>query len=378
MNFLAQKRKKILQQDISPTPSKARTFDNFYYKEIALLTGAGGYGVDLINKTSYIDPEGKKILNITGDFNPTNMLLEFYAEEEKERVMATFTKCSQGTPFTTIVKMKKTTGELFWARVMGKPKYDNKGNIVGIHGVFQDITKEKERETQLQESMRTIASQNSRLFEYANLISHNLKSHASNLNMSLELLGDTKDTSEAKELFSLLKGISNELCETINDLCETVSVTETAKISKTEISFEDAIIASKQRLASKISEQPIQLYTDFSEAPSIQYIPSFLEYIFDTLLLQAMERKHPERSLNIQIFSLESERGSSLLFKDNGIGHSREEDLQKVFDITKTNTAYTTCKNIELFQLKNKIEALGGSVQLDSSPERGSTFTIVF
>ena len=64
MNFLAQKRKKILLQDSSPTPNVKNPFDDFYYKEIALLTGAGGYCVDFVNKTSFIDPQGKRILKI--------------------------------------------------------------------------------------------------------------------------------------------------------------------------------------------------------------------------------------------------------------------------------------------------------------------------
>ena len=379
MNFLAQKRKKILLQDSSPTPSKNNPFDDFYYKEIAQLTGAGGYCIDFANKVTYIDPQGQHILKTPPNFKPSlNTLIRFYADEEKERTIATFMNCSQGKPFTTIVKMVTYTGEEFWAKAVGKPMYNAANTIVGVQGVFQNINKEKHRELKLQESMNTIANQNSRLFNYANLVSHNLKSHASNISMSLELLSDTKDPAESQELLEVLHDISKELSKTIHNLSDVVSIQETAKIAKKEVAFEDVIILAKQQIELKLGDYNVQLYTDFSEAPTVEYINSYLVDIMVTLLLRAIEYRHPDRTPSINIFSLEEDGKTTLLFRDNGIGITLEEENQKAFDLKYPLTGGSETQNVALFQIKNKINAMGGTISVDSEPERGTVFTITF
>ncbi|WP_432412088.1 PAS domain-containing protein [Rasiella sp. SM2506] len=380
MNFLAQKRKKILLQENSPTPNKNNPFDDFYYKEIALLTGAGGYWVDFITKTSFIDPQGKRILEIADlNFSPSlTDILNFHAPEERERTIATFKACAKGQPFKTQVKMLTATGDVFWASAIGKPMYDVDENIVGVQGVFQDITQAKYRELKLQESMKTITTQNSRLFSYANLASHNLKSHASNISMSLELLGDTKDTNEAKELYNVLKEITNELCKTVNNLSEIVSIKDTAKLAKKNIDFEDVTVLVQQRIEATLSKHKVQVYTDFSEAPTVHYIRTYLESILETLFLRAIEHKHPDRTPSINIFSLDNDGNTTLLIRDNGIGFSTQEDMQKVFDLKSYKSAGCQSQNVNLFQLKNKVTALGGTISAESTLERGTTFTIIF
>lgn len=380
MNFLAQKRKKILLQDSSPTPNKNNPFDDFYYKEIALLTGAGGYCVNFIEKTASIDPQGRRILKISGsDFSPSlSDLLLFYAPEERERTIATFQACAKGQPFKTQVKMITNSGEEFWANAIGKPMYDAAENIIGVQGVFQDITQEKYKELKLQESIKTISMQNSSLFNYANLVSHNLKSHASNISMSLELLGDTKDTTEAKELFNVLQDISKELCNTVHNLCEIVSIKETVKIAKKDVDFEDTFDIVKQRIGEKLSKHNVQLYSDFSEAPTVQYIQSYLECILEVLFVRAINHKHPERTPSINIFSLENDGKITLLVRDNGISFSTEEEIQKAFDLNQNKSVNSKTQDVNLFHLKNKITALGGTISVESTLARGTTFTITF
>jgi len=380
VNFLAQKRKNIFLQDSSPTPNKSNPFDDFYYKEIAQLTGAGGYCINFLNKTSTIDPQGKRILKITeATFSPSlTDILNFHAPEEKERTIATFNACANGKAFKTQVKMVRHTGEEFWAKAIGKPMYDAQENIIGVQGVFQDITHEKYRELKLQESLKTIATQNSRLFNYANLVSHNLKSHASNINMSLELLGDTQDPVEAKELFHVLQDISQELCKTVHNLCEIVSIQETAKIAKNEVVLEDVFSTIKERLGSKLQKHNVQLYTDFSEAPTVHYIPSYIESIIETLVLRAIKNRNRDRTLSINVFSLDNEGQNVLLIRDNGNGFTSEEEKQKAFDLTHPIGGCSAAHNVDLFQVKNKVTALGGTISVESSAERGTTFTIAF
>ena len=380
MNFLAQKRKKILLKDSSPTPSKKNPFDDFYYKEIALLTGAGGYCIDFKSKTSFIDPQGKRILKIPfSEYSPSlSDLLSFYAPEETDRTIETFNHCVQGKSFTTQVKMVTYTGEEFWAKAIGKPIYDNDDNIIGVQGLFQNITQEKNRELKLQESLKIIATQNSRLFNYANLVSHNLKSHASNISMSLELLGDAQDAMEATELLGVLNDISAELCKTVNNLCEIVSIKETAKAAKEQVSFDDVMTTVTQHIGSKLREHDVQLYTDFSEAPTVHYIQPYLESIIEALILRAIKCMQPDRIPSINIFSIDNDGETTLLIRDNGTSFKTDDEKQQAFNLQNPVSGNSEAQNVELFQIKNKITALGGTISVERNGERGTTFTIIF
>jgi signal transduction histidine kinase len=380
VNFLAQKRKKILLQENAPNSSKNGPFDDSYYKEISLLAGVGGYYIDFNNKTSYIDPQGKVILEIPySEYSPSlSDLLKFHAPEERDRTIETFNDCAQGTSFTKQVKMVTYTGKEFWAKAIGKPIYDGDNNVVGMQGLFQNITEEKNRELKLRESLEIIANQNARLFNYANLVSHNLKSHANNINLSLELLSDTQDAIEATELLGVLNEISAELCKTVNDLCDIVSIKETAKIEKKQISLEDVMTNVTQHIGSKLREHDIQLYTDFSEAPTVYYLQSYLEDIIEALLLRAIKNIHPERIPSINIFSLDTNGKTSLLIKDNGVGFKSLEEKEQIFNLQNTQSEDSESQNLELFKIKDKISALGGTISLESTAERGTTFTIVF
>ena len=381
MNFLAQKRKKILLQESVPTTSRREhPFDNFYYKEIARLTGAGGYGVDFVNKTSFIDPQGRRLLKVPEDFKPslTQNLLQFYADSEKLRVMDTFAACQEGIPFATTVKMVTYTGEEFWARAIGKPMYNQNEEIIGVQGVFQDITTEKNKELEFQNSVKTIASQNERLFNYANLVSHNLRSHANNLKLSLELLQDLDNPKDEKELINGLSTISEELCNTIAHLNQVVTIQDTSNTKKQRTSFAECLQNAQNGIQHLLSESRTEIYTDFSEAPTIEYIPSFLVSILQHLISNAIQFRHADRNPVIDIYSLEIEGKISLVVKDNGQGFDVEKNGDKIFNIHQAFDSGRENRGIGLFMVKNQVEALDGSITVESEPGNGSVFRISF
>ena len=93
-----------------------------------------------------------------------------------------------GIPFKVEIKMRSLHNREFWVRATGKPVYNNEQEIIGISGVYQDIDEQKTHELNLQNSLDIIASQNSKLFNFAHIVSHQLRSHSSNLSLVAQLL----------------------------------------------------------------------------------------------------------------------------------------------------------------------------------------------
>ena len=379
MNYLSRKRKKSFISNKENKPAVKDVFDNFYYKEVAKMTGAGGWSVNFRDKVRLIDPQGKIILNTPEAFIPTSeTALDFYAVEERKRAQRIFLECSKGVPFSATIKMLTYDKKEFWARAAGEPIYDEDDNIIGIHGVFQDINSEKLREISLEKSLEVIASQNSRLFNFAHIVSHNLRSHSSNLQLTIELLNSINSEKEEKELKRSLVNISNSLNDTISHLNEIVTIQSKAQDEKREIHFDDVLENVKNSISRMIMDTDEEIYSDFSEIPSIEYVPAYMESIFLNIISNAIKYRHPDRRPVVDIFTFTENGNNCLMFKDNGLGIDLEKYGDKIFNMYQTFHNNKDSVGIGLFITKNQIEALDGTIGIESTPDQGTILKITF
>jgi PAS domain-containing protein len=181
--------------------------DNFYYLETAVMTSTGSWHIDFENKKSYWDNITRKILEYPEDFIPSlKMAMKLYAEEHQALAANMFFECSlSGKPFDVEILMVTANNRKFWVRAMGKPVFNDAKDIVGIRGIFQDIDDNKQKEIHLEKTSEIIASQNSRLFNFAHIVSHNLRSHSSNLSLIVQLINDMDTVEEKLELIDNIK-----------------------------------------------------------------------------------------------------------------------------------------------------------------------------
>ncbi|RMA65862.1 PAS domain-containing sensor histidine kinase [Ulvibacter antarcticus] len=358
--------------------SNKNPFDYFYYQEVADLTAAGGWSVNFDMKTSYLDPQARKILNVPENFQPSlRTALDFYPVIEKVRVTEFFEGCANGIPFNATLKMLTFDNKEFWVRAVGKPLYDD-GTIVGAQGVFQDIDFEKLKELSLEKSLKVIESQNSRLLNFAHIVSHNLRSHSSNLQLTIELLNAVNSKNEEEELKESLVHISNSLNDTISHLNEIVSVQSKAHDQKKELLFEDVLYNIKNSINRLIIDTDTKIISDFSELPGMTYIHAYMESIFLNLISNAIKYKHPERAALIHIYSYLENGESYLMFQDNGIGIDLDTYGSKVFNMYQTFHQNEDAVGIGLFITKNQVEALQGTISIESVVNQGTIIKIKF
>lgn len=380
MNFLAQKRSKIfLQNDIHSATPADKDLLNFHYKEIAKLTGSGGWSVNFVKKKSFLDSEARRILETPPDFRPSlRTALDFYAEECREKVASVYLECCEGHPFSTTIKMRTFNGKEFWARTAGKPVFNEDEEIIGIQGVFQDVTEDKLKELELIRSLKIIENQNTKLNNFAKIITHSLQSHASNLKLTLELFKDAEEPSEKEELSNGLYTISENISNTISHLAELGAIQRNSLEQRTIVSIEETLSKVKTNLHRTLEQTQAEIYTDFSEVPELNYIPSYLESILFNLISNALKYRSPNRTPVIEIYSYQDGENIYLMVKDNGIGIDLEKCGNRIFNIYQTFHGNSDAEGVDLFLLKNKIEALQGSISVESEEDKGTTFTIRF
>lgn len=366
--------------EIKLEPEKAIQKDNFYYKETAQMTATGSWHVDFEKKESYWDLETYRILEYPPEYKPSvKDSANYYTKEFQQLAANCFLNCSiSGKPFNTEIMMVTANGREFWAKAIGKPVYNKNKDIVGVRGVFQDIDEAKRKELKLQKSIDIIASQNSRLFNFAHIVSHNLRSHTSNLSLLVQLIESIDDPEEKTELISEFKTISNNLNTTIEHLNEIVTIHTNNKQPRTIVKFKEALQLVVHGIGHMISKSKTKIASDFSQLEEILYIPAYLESILLNLITNAIKYRHPDRTPEIAIKTFAKNQTKYLTVTDNGRGLDLENIKEKIFGMYKTFHQNDDAVGIGLFITKNQIESLQGSITVESKVGLGTTFTIKF
>jgi signal transduction histidine kinase len=357
--------------------------DNFYYLETAVMTSTGSWHIDFENKKSYWDNITRKILEYPEDFIPSlKMAMKLYAEEHQALAANMFFECSlSGKPFDVEILMVTANNRKFWVRAMGKPVFNDAKDIVGIRGIFQDIDDNKQKEIHLEKTSEIIASQNSRLFNFAHIVSHNLRSHSSNLSLIVQLINDMDTVEEKLELIDNIKNVSNSLNTTIEHLNEVVTIQTNASQHKEKVNFASTLKQVCGSISQIISTNNATINSDFSVAEDVNYIPAYMDSILLNMLTNAIKYKHPDRDPIISIkTTLDYTNNDSIILeiKDNGCGIDMEKYGEKLFGMYKTFHQNKDAVGIGLFITKNQIESLNGQIIVDSELNIGTTFTIKF
>ena len=353
---------------------------NFYYREFAKMTNTGSWFIDFIKQKSYWDQQTRKILEYPEDYLPSlKKAYKYYAEEHIKLASNCFIQCSmEGIPFDTEIIMLTANKRKFWVRAIGKPVYDNERNIIGIRGIFQDIDDDKSKILTLQKTSDIIASQNSRLFNFAHIVSHNLRSHSSNLTLITDFIEDVDSIEEKLEMLGNIKDISESLNSTIEHLNEIVTIQTKTNHKKVKVSFSETLDRVIKSISRIIHESDTKFNIDFSQLSHLNYLPAYLESILLNLVTNAIKYKHKQRSPEIAIKTYVSEGKKYLEVSDNGMGIDMQKFGNKLFGMYKTFHYNKDAVGIGLFITKNQVESLNGHISVDSDVDIGSTFKIQF
>lgn len=286
---------------------------------------------------------------------------------------------TEGKPFDEELKIITAHKREVWVRAIGVPVFDEQsGEVVATRGVFQDIDERKEKELALQTSFKLINEQNQRLVNFANIVSHNLKSHAANLELTLSLMELETDPQELEQLRTNLTKISKSFNETVEHLKDIVVIQSESHPMKVALKFETFLLRVMATLHTQINRANASIDYDFSQCPDIEYIPAYLESILLNLISNAIKYRKPDTDPKINIHTYRKDGRIVLEVSDNGLGIDMDKNGHQVFGMYKTFHHNPNAKGIGLFITRNQIEALGGSISVSSKVGEGCTFKIIF
>lgn len=260
--------------------------------------------------------------------------------------------------------------------IIGETRKDMEGKISSIKGTIQDITDRKNAEIELNNSFNIVTEQNKRLLNFSYIVSHNLRSHTSNITSLLTLL-EEEDTKEGKEqLMNHIRNVSDLLNETMINLNDVVSIQKNINLIVEPLSLHDYVEKAKDVLSEQITLKKASIKNNVSKEIIVNYNPAYLESIVLNFISNAIKYGHSERAPLVSVDCFKQDDFTVLQIRDNGMGIDLKKYGHKLFGMYKTFHGNKDARGIGLFICKNQIETMGGKVEVESELGTGTTFKI--
>ena len=250
----------------------------------------------------------------------------------------------------------------------------------GISVLMTDITQQRIAEKETLELVNLMQRKNNDLQQFAYIVSHNLRSPIAKI-MGLADLYEAEDT-ENETNKSILDLISNEvknLDNVIKDMNTIITASDSANESKELVEFKTEFELITLVLDNEIKECNATITSDFTKAPSIISIKTYLYSILYNLLSNAIKFRLEEKLLKITVETNIEGNFICLTVQDNGKGIDIEKNGQKLFGLYKRfHGEKIPGKGIGLNLVRTQIESLGGRVEIQSKPNKGALFKVYF
>ncbi|HEU4496796.1 MAG TPA: PAS domain S-box protein [Flavobacterium sp.] len=298
--------------------------------------------------------------------------------DDREWVMDSYSSRSKATSqhdfeYRIIAK----DGSIIWIRDIVNIIHE-KEEPLALRGIKIDITKSRESEKDLSNSFNLVTEQNKRLLNFSYIVSHNLRSHTSNIQSIASLIETAEDDEERNELVKMLQSVSNTLNETMMNLNEVVNIQTNMNMTLEDLNLKDYITKTLEIVSEQIFLKKAAINFEVAPHVYVKFNAAYLQSILFNFISNALRYSHPGRQPVITLKSYIENTKTVLEISDNGIGIDLKKYGDKLFGMYKTFHDNPDSKGIGLFITKNQIDAMGASLSVESEPNVGTAFKIYF
>jgi len=223
---------------------------------------------------------------------------------------------------------------------------------------------------------QALENQTNQLKEFAYISSHNLRSPAGNIKALLNFYRYEPTKENFNILLEKLEIVSTDLLDTINDLAEAVKIKNEIANDFTKVSLSRLIDKTKDSLSQQIIDSAAVVEVDLNGIDEIKASKSYMESILLNLTSNALKYSRKDVPPRIRISASQREDSLILNIEDNGLGIDLTRHGNKLFGLRNTFHKNKDSRGVGLFITKAQVEAMQGSILVESEPNNGSTFSI--
>ncbi|MBC8321877.1 MAG: PAS domain S-box protein [Bacteroidetes bacterium] len=282
------------------------------------------------------------------------------------------------------------TNKLFVVETRKYPWYDNEGNIIGIYGMGFDITDRKKAEKEikkLNDELEKRVIQRTAQFEEANKelesfvysVSHDLRAPLRSIMGFAQIIAKRYKENlneEGQKYFGYILEASNNMANLIEDLLQFSRLARTG-IEKEQLDLNEVMDSVKQNLHQDITENKAKIILP-EKMPIVKGDQSLLMQIFTNLIQNAIVYHRKGVDPEIVVTIKETPKNMIIKIADNGQGipEQHHEKIFNIFQRLHSSDDYPGT-GIGLSIVKKAVNALGGSISLESQVDEGTSFSII-
>ena len=328
--------------------------------------------IDLNGRLRKANPKICEILGYGEKEILEKTVLDFVHPEDVETAKIMFERSidTQGG-FKMEKRCRHRNGSYIWIYEAVAAVKNDKGELMHFVAQIQDISDKKLLTENLTEH-------NNRLINFAHIVSHNLRSHTSNISMLLDLALQQDPNMAKNEYYPKIKLVSDNMNETIHQLSEIVEINSKVSSTLTSQNLLKRVQKAMKTVDPLVKKNDAKIHVEVAADINVLAVHAYLESIILNLITNAIKYRSPERLPELKITSGIIGKYAFLRFEDNGLGIDLDRHGTKIFGMYKTFHNHPEARGIGLFISKNQIEAMGGKIEVESELNKGTKFTAYF
>lgn len=279
-------------------------------------------------------------------------------------------------PLMAEARVRRADGQWRWIHSYGAPRFDEKGQFLGIAGSSPDITERKEFQAELE---RLVAERTAKLRElvgelehFSYTITHDLKSPLRAMRGFAEVVSEICDKGEARDFLNRISTAAERMDRLIADALSY------SRALRQELPLEDVDAGKLLRgmLDSYPELQPEKARIRLEgRLPVVLANEAGLTQCFSNLLGNAVKFAKRGETPDIRVWGSRQDGWVRIWVEDQGIGIAKEM-LPRVFDMFVRGSNDHEGTGIGLALVRKAAQRMGGKVGVESEEGKGSRFWI--
>jgi signal transduction histidine kinase len=246
-----------------------------------------------------------------------------------------------------------------------------------LEQIRAELEKTVERRTlELKNANLELLQRNDQLEQYAYITAHNLRGPVARLKGLIFLFDKLEGTNkENRDVFGKIARSAHEMDDVLTDMNAILEVKTNAQGRTAFVKIGAALEKAREALQDKIIDARPQIKVEL-RVEEVYGNPAYMEGIFENLLDNSMKYRSAKRELQIGIISRKDKGQVVIEVKDNGIGIDMKRSAGKIFRLYQRFHEHGEGKGLGLYLVKTQVEAMGGSISIESEVDVGTTLQI--
>jgi len=346
-----------------------------FLKEAQEIANIGHWNWDMVNDEIQWSDQLYKVFGLDRDTFEANYegLMGIIHPEDQEAFGNSIENClTNQQPHDIVHRIILPNGTIRHVQQKGKAYHIDGDTPIRMAGTIQDVT-------QLEESRLVNMRQYNELQNFVYIISHNIRSPISTLQSLVDIIEPGNEALN-KEVLPTIGITVDKLDQTIKDLNHSLSLKNIQENTFEKVNLLRVLRDIEHLLAFDISSSKAELEYNLSEASELYGFRSYFTNILFNLIMNSIKYKAEDRLPIIKVTSQLNLLGATeIIVSDNGKGMNLNTERRKrIFDMYGRLTGESEGRGMGLYLAKTQVEAMSGTIDVESKPNEGTTFRINF